>query len=621
MSRLIKSCLLLIFICLLVAPFSVHAAADLSPKEMGSYSPSEYYLLKGLYEYVTNPANIDWSDPNEYFLKKHNAENRKSKTMDVYVWVNMVTNLVKKYTSSSFFYLPEDVNGFVSYYNFMTEVQESAKKGTKINPKTLESAGALAFFYNVYNYPLSNMPASAVDGAKNLASKILDAPTANAQGLGFTKLNVTGKGGNVKTITALWTASRNASYMVMIVLLIATGFMIMFKQQVSPQASVTVQMILPKLFFAMLAGTFSLAIVGLVIDGVYVSISAIVGLYTISSGAGITSLFSDPGGAIKILQNADSQYIGVVFMGYYLKSAWEVISNTFLNTIYSTAAISASVPVIPAYYQVRGIIYGIEIGLVIWALWANLKIIYTLYMAYIQLIILTIIGPLQIMMDIIPSKEPQGFEPWIKCVIGNASVFVSTAVIVIVMQAIFNFGAPSSGADACGSNCTPISDTLNINGLFSEKDKGFTLPFLGGSDQLAGDITQLGDKTLGGKFLLGTGATIDRDGIIIHPGGDTGVTIDFGWLGGGKKDLGAFLNEFIAGPSKKAFESKIIGKVMNNTGYTFLLVGFMNLVPTLITTVKTNLCKGSKDINFDTALKPLQDALNQFTSLKPFKLI
>ncbi|MDP1743850.1 MAG: hypothetical protein Q8L51_03640 [Candidatus Amesbacteria bacterium] len=604
-----------IFLCLFfITPQQISAVAALRPEELGSYQPGEYELLKGLYRYVTNPKNVDWSDPNEIYLKEKISNDVKNGVISQESWLASVVNIVRKLISGNLVWIPSNAEEAIKYFNFMSEVEESAHRGAGLTPKALELAGPMAMFYQVYTYPFTNMPASAVDGVKTLAAKLFDAPSATAQGLGFTKLNVYGKGG-VQTITSLWTASRNASYMVMIVLLVAAGFMVMFKQQVSPQASVTVQMIVPRLFWAMLAGTFSLAIVGLVIDGVYVAISAIVGMYTLSvGGGGLVQLFSNPTGAIKILQNADSQYIGVVFLGYYLQSAWNVISNTFSNTLILTALQTGSVPVIGGYFQVRGIIYGIEMGLVIWALWANLKIIYTLYMAYIQLIILTILGPLQIMLDIIPSKESQGFEPWIKCVIGNASVFVSTAVIVVVMQAIFNFGTSTTGPDKCVAGpekCTPIADVMKINGLFSKDNKGFTLPFLGGSDQLAGDITSLGDKFMGGEFILGTAATIKDTGITLTNPGTTGNS------GIDTQITNALNSDWLNG----ATSSKIIGKVMKNTGYTFLLIGFMNLVPTLMTSIKGNLCKGSKDINFDTALKPLQDALNQFTSLKPFKLI
>ena len=126
---------------------------------------------------------------------------------------------------------------------------------------------------------------------------------------------------------------------------------------------------------------------------------------------------------------------------------------------------------------------------------------------------------------------------------------------------------------------------------------------------------------MGGEFILGKYAGITKDGFSLN------FQKILDEIKTNNKAVDKALDEIFREISSAGetvnnnLKSQIAGKILMNTGYTFLLVGFLNLLPSLMTAIKNNLCKGSKDINFDTALKPLQDAMNQFTSLKPFKLI
>ena len=58
----------------------------------------------------------------------------------------------------------------------------------------------------------------------------------------------------------------------MVIILIAAGFMIMFRVKINPQTVVSLQTMIPKLVITLLLVTFSYAIAGLVIDMIYVFI-------------------------------------------------------------------------------------------------------------------------------------------------------------------------------------------------------------------------------------------------------------------------------------------------------------------------------------------------------------
>ncbi len=56
--------------------------------------------------------------------------------------------------------------------------------------------------------------------------------------------------------------------------------------------------------------------------------------------------------------------------------------------------------------------------------------------AYVMIILQIVIAPLQIMLDLIPGQ--QGFSPWLRNLIANASVF-ATVPIMLIIQSIFSW--------------------------------------------------------------------------------------------------------------------------------------------------------------------------------------
>lgn len=332
------------------------------------------------------------------------------------------------------------------------------------NLETGQIPASLQPVADIISFPFTHPVASAKDQLKITLAKLQIAPPVSAQGLGYAKL------AGSANINILWTATRNMAYLISIILLIAAGFMAMFRTKINPQTVVSIQMILPKLAISLVLITFSLAIVGFVIDMIYVFIVAIVGFLQ------ITGVSTNLGLNITTLTTATTNWIGGIFLWWYITlTIGIVIIMLILQNI--------AVPFGGLIYMILALL----LGLLVWAVIALVRIIITLFHAYLNLIILTITGPLQIMMDIVPANHKSGFVPWFKCVVGNASVFVITAILVIVARVLFNFGG------------------WQPNGLFFAfrgLDPNFTLPFLGGSEWLLGDITRFGNQAWGGGLLL-----------------------------------------------------------------------------------------------------------------------
>lgn len=90
---------------------------------------------------------------------------------------------------------------------------------------------------------------------------------------------VGGSGNQVLSpIFALWTVSRNFSYIIMILIFIGVGLMVMFRQKLNPQTVVSVQMALPGLVIGLILITFSYFLAALITDTAYVG-TDLVGYY------------------------------------------------------------------------------------------------------------------------------------------------------------------------------------------------------------------------------------------------------------------------------------------------------------------------------------------------------
>ena len=84
-----------------------------------------------------------------------------------------------------------------------------------------------------------------------------------AQGIGFSGL---------QSMLPLWKTFRNIAYALLAVIIIVVGFMVMFRKKIDPKTVVTVQNAIPRIVIALGLVTFSYAIVGAMIDLIYLAI-------------------------------------------------------------------------------------------------------------------------------------------------------------------------------------------------------------------------------------------------------------------------------------------------------------------------------------------------------------
>lgn len=124
------------------------------------------------------------------------------------------------------------------------------------NTVTGKTVEGIAYLY--YNKPVDTQQFIAYYGQKAGIVK-----PAYAQGIGFSGLS---------PILPLWRAFRNVAYGFLIFVLVVIGFMILFRMKIDPRTVISVQNALPRIIITLILITFSYAIVGLLIDVMYLLI-------------------------------------------------------------------------------------------------------------------------------------------------------------------------------------------------------------------------------------------------------------------------------------------------------------------------------------------------------------
>jgi hypothetical protein len=354
---------------------------------------------------------MDTSNPDEIFGERYTYAQINWIINSIATMLNPAAGVKSASDLLQFLKLAGDILGKLSM-NQQPTIQEYAQ------------LGPMGMFPMAFNTMYMNPPASANQEVKMLAEKLSIVEPANAQGYGYASLF--GSGSNGTGVRLLWQASRNATYLVMVVFLIAAGFMIMFRLKINPQTVISLQIIIPKLIFSMILVTFSFAIAGLIIDLIYVVLATIIGLLSLSG------VVTNAGRLTPLLASGG-------FFGYASAQALvSLIMTTILVIGIESAALLPFLIAGPAWapfaagFSLVSIILGI--GLAIFWIWILGRIAIMLIKSYVMLLLQIIIAPWQIMLGMFPGQA--GFSGWLRNTIAHASVFVVVPVMFIIQHVI-----------------------------------------------------------------------------------------------------------------------------------------------------------------------------------------
>lgn len=269
---------------------------------------------------------------------------------------------------------------------------------------------------------------------------------AQGGGYGFQSLN---------GLQLLWGASRNMAYLIMVILLIATGFMIMFRVKINPQTAVSLQIMIPKVIFTLLLVTFSYAIAGLVIDLVYVVLAFVL------SGLALTGAIN-PGDLPNSVGWFFTPDFGKIF-GYYLVGFLVQLVAGGLTALLGVGLATLIPPIAPFIGGLGTIFALFEIILAVVVIWLLFKVWWMMAKTYLTLMFLIVVGPWQIMLGLLPGQ--QGFGTWIRNVIANASVFLTVPIMFILNLYFWTFMSPFNPLGATTGITADLPDFPLFGGI------------------------------------------------------------------------------------------------------------------------------------------------------------
>lgn len=344
----------------------------------------------------------------------------------------------------------------------------------------------VGFMTNLIVLPYANPPASGVYWAySGLQNAGFIPKTYAAEGIGF---------GALKPFINLWKIFRDLSYMLLVLVLIAIGFMIMFRMKLNPQTVISVESALPKIVLSLLLITFSFPIAGFLIDLMYVIIAIIIsilsnnglyynvgeyqqkylnaGFWTIldslvpNSGIGdiwgldfAKFMFVDVGTAlfsilpvslrllIQLITAAGTLWVSHIAIEriLHISSLKEIVDNWAAGTFSLGKTPSAVIGTVALIITTVlgafiGVFWGplIIIGLLILTtiLLLLFRIFFLVFKAYIQIVLLIIFSPLILLFEAVPGRS--AFSFWFKNLFAELLTFPIVIAIFILGNVMIN---------------------------------------------------------------------------------------------------------------------------------------------------------------------------------------
>lgn len=290
-------------------------------------------------------------------------------------------------------------------------------------------------------YLYGNPPASTYAFAVDLGKTLGFLPRAYAQGVGFTGLG---------PLIDIWKIFRNIAYGIIAIIMIVIGFMVMLRKKIDPKTVVTVQSSIPRIVIALILVTFSYAIVGFMIDLMYVSMLLIANVlininpdtFKVRFLGDLTDTLNLP--SIPLSTITPKDFITGNFFtvgGMFFAEGWESLKGIFaLFPWQATAGVSvitglasfaisgfslkslALGAIAPTALPMVIVALAVLIGLV--------RLFFLLLDAYIHIIIALITSPFHLMTEAIPGTN--AFSSWMRNLIGKLLVFPIVITLTLV---------------------------------------------------------------------------------------------------------------------------------------------------------------------------------------------
>ena len=439
------------------------------------------------------------------------------------------------------------------------------------NPKDGDKNYNKSILGNITNLiilPYMNPPASGVYWAASGLQNAGFIPNIYAaEGIGFASL---------KPFMNIWKVFRDFSYALLVIVLIAISFMIMFRVKLDPQTVIGVENSLPKIVVTLILITFSFAIAGFLIDLMYVSMSLIISImsnngnfYDIgefqnkylsaSSGELFNSFFASnnlrggllnilalggmftdvftllPSGITAFVSIITRSLAGFLAINWIFKLLTLLLGDSFSNVDAFTFSLGTlpkliAIPTIFALAVSFGLTLGpfilagiLGILIILTIVFLFFRVFFLLFTAYLKIIFMIIFAPIFLLLNAVPGKNLFGY--WLKSLVGELITFPIVLTILltgyIITSQLANIGQMWK---------PPFLGALNPNAL---------LVFFGmGMIFMIPDFVKIVKELLGLKPMpVSIGLGTFFSGASTGVGGATGVLGQFGSISMGISGL------------------------------------------------------------------------------------
>jgi hypothetical protein len=292
-----------------------------------------------------------------------------------------------------------------------------------------------------------------------------------AQGVGFAGLS---------PLLPIWKIFRNIAYVLLAFVMVIVGFMVMLRKKIDPKTVVTVQNALPKVIVTLILITFSYAIVGIMIDIMYLIIFLAVSLFkttgllpdpaALSKLAGYDSieklmstggLFSVFNTSFPFLQEGGILDLSADIIGWtWAKAAVAGLGGAFAFLLFpplgALGLAYVGAPVVIAFIVAVALLF------------IFLRLFFMFFSAYIQIILSLLFGPIQLLGEALPGSH--SFASWIGNLVSNIMVFPISAVMIMLAMMMATIADNSNTAAAIWTPplaTLPGGSVRSISALFS----------------------------------------------------------------------------------------------------------------------------------------------------------
>ncbi|MFC1727730.1 hypothetical protein ACFL0Y_04365 [Patescibacteria group bacterium] len=356
----------------------------------------------------------------------------------------------------------------------------------------------------VYDHP----PASGVRYLAHIGERLdLVKPVyAQDQGLGWRKFDY---------LIPVWSAFRNVSYIFFVLMLIVLGFAIMFRVKISPQAVVTIQSVIPRIVVSLILITFSYAIVGFMVDLMYVIINFVIFLFgSIDFGFPPATQWIEDDVIKAILPNTpttNDARLAFLMIGVGVGPLAVVLIVMIL-----LAALGGGLIILTG--GISGVITAISLLLsfilFIVLFMALIKVLWTLIKAYVNIVLALVFAPFILLAGALPGSNAIG--GWFKNLLANLAVWPTIFVMAFLAGFLAFQGLTTEGGAVENLIFLPLLGVgvLLLTGKAADMIKGFISgqPFQYGAalGQAFGPLSAVGGMVGAGAQKYGSSFVQDQ---------------------------------------------------------------------------------------------------------------